>query len=71
MTTLVHVTDVREEFYPVVIQTPEMLGDGQMSRDELEAMLPEGTQLQEGHYEIIDDTIAKWIGFELPEGLLD
>jgi len=70
MTTLVHVTDVGEEVYPVLIQSPEMLGHDMMMRDELMAMLPAGTQLQEGHYEITDDDEAKWLGFELPEGLL-
>jgi hypothetical protein len=70
MTMLVHVTDVTEEVYPTITQTPEVMAEGQMTRDELEAMLPKDAQLQEGHYDISGD-VAKWLGFELPEGLLD
>jgi hypothetical protein len=70
MTSLVYVTDVTEEVYPVTIQDDDIQGQGMMTRDELEAMLPKDAQLQEGHYDISGD-VAKWLGFELPEGLLD
>ena len=66
MTTFVHVISLTATLYPVLTQSEDILGDGEMTRDELEAMLPEGERLSEGHYEISDDGVARWVGFDLP-----
>ena len=70
MTTLVKCIGVDEPFFPMVVQAPSgILGQGDMTRDELIALLPKGEKLRKGHYRITDEG-AFWLGTEYPSDLL-